>query len=222
MSKNVLYFSPKDNFDKEVIQASNKNLVMLDFFATWCGPCRKLSPLLEEASTKHGFKLIVIDVDKNKELSSQFNISSIPHVFLYHKGKEVMNFLGFDTKKLQEMINYITKNTNKFSGLGVSVGGGNAPKAQNYYSKESNDIPEEPPESDDTYELNFRYNNETFGRRFLCVNTVGQVKSYVRAKIGVSNISLFTPFPRKYYDDDNAILLDVGLSKREMLNVGLI
>lgn len=221
MSKNVLHFSPGDSFDKEVIQASKKNPVVVDFFATWCGPCQKLSPILEEASSKHGFKLVVVDVDKNNELSSEFSVSSIPHVILFHKGGKISEFKGFDTNALQKMIYYITKNMNKFSGKGVSIGGGKAPQAKNC-SKESGNIPEEPPEGDDTYEIGFRYNNETFSRRFLCVNTIGQLKDYVRSKIGVSNISLFTPFPRKVYDDDNAILLDVGLSKREMLNVGLV
>ena len=221
MAKNVLHFSPNNSFDKEVLQASKTNPVMVDFFATWCGPCRKLSPLLEEASSKYGFKLVVVDVEQNNSLANEFGVSSIPHVILFHKGHKTMEFVGFDTTKLQEMISYIKKNTNKFSGKGVSVGGGKGPQAKNYY-KDNVDIPEEPPESDDTYEISFRYNNDTFNRRFLCVNTIGQVKAFVRNKIGVSNISLFTPFPRKVYDDDSAILLDCGLSKREMLNVGLI
>jgi thioredoxin len=221
MSKNVLHFSPNNSFDKEVIEASKKNPVVVDFFATWCGPCKKLSPLLEEASSKHGFKLVVVDVEKNNDLAREYNVSSIPHVFLFHKGNQVTDFRGFDVDSLNKMIDYIKKNTNKFSGKGVSVGGDQV-KAAKSYNYSGGDIPEEPPESDDTYEINFRYNNETFGRRFLCVNTVGQMKAYVRSKIGVSNISLFTPFPRKVYDDDNAILLDVGLSKREMLNVGLV
>ena len=221
MSKNVLHFSPNNSFDKEVIEASKTNPVVVDFFATWCGPCRKLSPLLEEASSKYGFKLVVVDVERNRDLSGQFNVSSIPHVFLFHKGSQKMDFRGFDPNSLKNMIVYIKKNTNKFSGKGVSVGGNQTASAKSYYPN-NDDIPEEPPESDDTYEINFRYNNDTFGRRFLCVNTIGQVKAYVRSKTGVSNISLFTPFPRKVYDDDNALLIDVGLSKREMLNVGLI
>ena len=222
MAKNVLHFSPNNSFDKEVLQASKTNPVMVDFFATWCGPCRKLSPILEEASSKYGFKLVVIDVEQNNNLANEFNVSSIPHILLFHKGNKAMEFVGFDTNKLQEMIAYIKKNTNKFSGKGVSVGGGKGPQVKNYNSNDHVNIPEEPPESDDTYEISFRYNNDTFNRRFLCVNTIGQVKAFVRKKIGVSNISLFTPFPRKVYDDDNAILLDCGLSKREMLNVGLI
>ena len=221
MSKNIIHFSPNDSFDKEVIEASKTSPVIVDFFATWCGPCKKLSPLLEDAANKYGFKLVVVDVDKNGDLSNEYNISSIPHVFCFHKGSKIMDFKGYDTNSLEKMVFYISKNMNKFAGKGVAVGGGDVPKAQNYQTK-SGDIPEEPPESDDTYEISFRYNNEVFSRRFLCVNTIGQLKSYIRSKIGVSNISLFTPFPRKVYDDDNQILLDAGLSKREMLNVGLI
>ena len=221
MSKNVLHFSPNNSFDKEVIQASKTNPVVVDFFATWCGPCKKLSPILEEASSKYGFKLVVVDVEQNNEISSQFNVSSIPHVFLFHKGSQVMDFRGLDPNSVQKMLDYIRKNFNKFSGKGVSVGGNQIAQAKSY-NQRNEDIPEEPPESDDTYELNFRFNSDTFGRRFLCINTIGQVKAYVRSKTGVSNISIFTPFPRKVYDDDNAILLDVGLSKREMLNVGLV
>ena len=221
MSKNIIHFSPNDSFDKEVIEASKTSPVMVDFFATWCGPCKKLSPLLEDAANKYGFKLVVVDVDKNGDLSNEYNVSSIPHVFCFHKGSKIMDFKGYDTNSLEKMVFYISKNMNKFAGKGVAVGGGDVPKAQNYQAK-SGDIPEEPPESDDTYEISFRYNNEVFSRRFLCVNTIGQLKSYIRSKIGVSNISLFTPFPRKVYDNDNQILLDAGLSKREMLNVGLI
>ena len=221
MSKNIIHFSPNDSFDKEVIEASKTSPVIVDFFATWCGPCKKLSPLLEDAANKYGFKLVVVDVDKNGDLSNEYNVSSIPHVFCFHKGSKIMEFKGYDTNSLEKMVFYISKNMNKFAGKGVAVGGGDVPKAQNYQTK-SGDIPEEPPESDDTYEISFRYNNEVFSRRFLCVNTIGQLKSYIRSKIGDSNISLFTPFPRKVYDDDNQILLDAGLSKREMLNVGLI
>ena len=120
MAKNVLHFSSNNSFDKEVLQASQTNPVMVDFFATWCGPCRKLSPILEEASSKYGFKLVVIDVEKNNSLANEFHVSSIPHILLFHKGSKVMEFVGLDTNKLQDMISYIKKNTNKFSGKGVN------------------------------------------------------------------------------------------------------
>ena len=61
MSKNVLHFSYNNSFDKEVIQASKINPVMVDFFATWCGPCKQLSPILEEASSQYDSKLVVVE-----------------------------------------------------------------------------------------------------------------------------------------------------------------
>ena len=137
MSKNVLYFSSNNSFDIEVVQASKTSPVLVDFFATWCGPCKKLSPLLEEASEKYGFKLVIIDVEKNKELAAQFEIRSIPLVYLYHKGSKAMEFFGFDKNKLQKMINHIQKIINKYVGKGVSVGGEKeVPKTQNYNQKE--------------------------------------------------------------------------------------
>ena len=221
MSKNVLHFSSKDSFDKEVIEASKTNPVVVDFFTTWCGPCKLLSPVLEENASNYGFKLVVIDLDQNKDLSKEFGIRCIPHVILFHKGGKISEFNGFNKNSLNKMLSYIRKHINKFNDEGASIEGGNTPQAKNN-SKGNGDIPEEPPESDDTYEIGFRYNNETFTRRFLCTNIIGQLKAFVSSKIGVSNISLFTPSPKKVYDDNNAILLDAGLSKKEMLNVGLV
>ena len=66
----------------------------------------------------------------------------------------------------------------------------------------------------------FKYNNDSFSRRFNGDNTIGQVKSFVRNKIRVGNIKLFTPFPRKVYDNDSQKIKDSGWAKREMLNVG--
>ena len=72
------------------------------------------------------------------------------------------------------------------------------------------------------YELAFKYNNDIFVRKFLESNTIGQVKEYVKFKTNVSNINIFTPFPRKVYNDNRVHLKYSGLSKREMLNVELI
>ena len=126
MSK-LIRISPNDSFSKEVIEDSKVNPVMVDFFATWCGPCRKLSPLLEDASAKHGFKLVIVDVDQNQEISNSYRISSIPHVFLFHKGASGMDFKGFDVGGLEKMLEYIKKNITKFAGKGTTVGGGNFP-----------------------------------------------------------------------------------------------
>ena len=211
MSKNVLRLSPNNSFSKEVIEASKSNPVMVDFFATWCGPCRKLSPLLESASAKYSFKLVIVDVDQNPDVSNAYNIGSIPHVFLFHRGSQVMDFTGYDTNQLEKMLDYIKKNVNKFSGKGVTVGGHN-----NYKN-----VPAEPKEGENTYELEFKFNNDTFSRRFLGDNTIGEVRAYVKNKVKGRNVNIFTPFPRKVYDNDGQKIKDSGLAKREMLQVAL-
>ena len=225
MSKNVLRLSPNNSFSKEVIDASKSNPVMVDFFATWCGPCRKLSPLLESASAKYSFKLVIVDVDQNPDVSNAYNIGSIPHVFLFHRGSQVMDFTGYDTNQLEKMLDYIKKNVNKFSGKGVTVGGHNnynnpVPKNVNVNSYSGN-VPAEPKEGENTYELAFKFNNDTFSRRFLGDNTIGEVRAYVKNKVKGRNVNIFTPFPRKVYDNDGQKIKDSGLAKREMLQVAL-
>jgi thioredoxin len=218
-SKNIIRLSPKDNFSK-ILDSSKTCPVVLDFFATWCGPCRKLSPLLEDAAMKYKFTLVVIDVDQNQELAGQYNVSSIPHVFVYVEGKKAMEFRGFDTNKVQELINLVKNKVNKFSGKGVSVGGTDS-KVKATYNTDTTSIPDEPPESDDVYTLAFKYENNLFQRRFTADNTIGQVRAFVKKQVNAGNIKIFTPFPRKEYSEDHVKIKDSGLSKREMLNVAL-
>lgn len=69
----------KDNFDKEV--AKHKGLVVIDLFATWCGPCRMLAPVLEELEAEYPeVKFCKINVDDERELAMQFKVESIPMV----------------------------------------------------------------------------------------------------------------------------------------------
>ena len=100
-----------------------------------------------------------------------------------------MELFAFDKSKLQKMINHIQKIINKYSIKGVSIEvKKDVLKTHNYNSKGDNNILEEPLESDDTYEISFRYNNNTFNRRFLYDNIIGQIKAFVRSKIDISNI----------------------------------
>lgn len=76
------------------------HLVLIDFHATWCGPCKKMAPFLEEIQEEYKGKLeiIKIDIDKNQALSSQLKIEAIPLLKLYQSGELVWNNLGFVTK----------------------------------------------------------------------------------------------------------------------------
>lgn len=75
--------------------------VLIDFYATWCGPCRMMEPALEDIAKTMGDKVTVvrIDVDKNEELSKHFEVESLPTVQIYKNKKLVWEDIGYKTKK---------------------------------------------------------------------------------------------------------------------------
>ncbi len=92
-------------FVKDVVQADKP--VVVDFFATWCGPCRAMEPVLENLSHTYAGKatFLRVDVDKNPELSNQFDISGIPAIMIFQKGKVVDNSVGaVPQKELDKMV----------------------------------------------------------------------------------------------------------------------
>lgn len=81
-------------FDQEVL-ASNKPVVV-DFFATWCGPCKRMAPVMESLSKSYAGKVsfVRVDVDKNPVLASKYNINGIPAIMIFNHGKMVDNAVG--------------------------------------------------------------------------------------------------------------------------------
>jgi thioredoxin 1 len=92
----------------EIINSEKPTLV--DFFATWCGPCQMLSPILEEVSSEVGdtAKVLKVDIEKNMDFARQYNVRSVPTLIIFKEGKEVWRKSGLTEKNvLVESINNV-------------------------------------------------------------------------------------------------------------------
>ena len=97
----MIKYLEKENFDDEIA----KGRILVDFYATWCGPCKMLSGVLENVEDSIGMPILKIDVDKHEELARRFRVMSIPTVILFEDGKEVKKKIGFmNEKKVSEVI----------------------------------------------------------------------------------------------------------------------
>lgn len=86
-------------FQKEVIE--EKNLpVLVDFWAPWCGPCKMLTPIIEELEKEYvgKIKIVKLNVDENQKIPSQFHIMSIPALIFFKNGKPLKNMVGAQGK----------------------------------------------------------------------------------------------------------------------------
>ena len=94
----------KETFEQEVLQS--EKTVLLDFFATWCGPCKMLAPILDEiAEEREDIKVCKVDVDQEPELAARYQVVSIPTLFVIEKGEVVNQSLGAKPKaKILEML----------------------------------------------------------------------------------------------------------------------
>lgn len=71
------------------------NKAVVDFSASWCGPCRMFGPVFEEVSKDYDFNFVKLDVDKASDIAREYGVMSIPTIILFENGKEVKRFTGF-------------------------------------------------------------------------------------------------------------------------------
>ena len=94
-----------ENFEKEVLQSDVP--VLVDFWATWCMPCKMLAPVIEEiAAEADGYKVGKVDVDQEPELAQKYRIMSIPSILVFKDGKVAASTVGVQPKAaLKELLN---------------------------------------------------------------------------------------------------------------------
>ncbi len=89
----AVYTITKENFDSEVLKSDKT--VLLDFYADWCGPCKMMSPLVDEIAEEHPeFKVGKVNVDEQQELAEEFGVMSIPTLLVFKNGKLAQTSVG--------------------------------------------------------------------------------------------------------------------------------
>ena len=92
----VMHVSASD-FEEENLK--EKGVVVVDFWATWCGPCKMIAPIVEELDEEmSNVKFVKVDVDKNLQIANQYKIVSIPTLKIFKDGKLINTLIGFKTK----------------------------------------------------------------------------------------------------------------------------
>ena len=113
----VIQFSDSHDYDNDVKNITNDKVIFIKFTATWCGPCKKVSPVYEscaEQNSDHTF--YEIDIDDFSDLQDGENVSSIPYFIAYYNGNKIDSLSGSNKESLVE---FVKTNIDKLGGTGV-------------------------------------------------------------------------------------------------------
>lgn len=97
----------KEEFQKEVL---DKDFVVVDFYADWCGPCRMIAPFLEEIQAEMNVPLVKINIDDLPDIATEYDVMSIPTVIIFKKGEAVSSNVGASSKN--RLIDWIVAHKN--------------------------------------------------------------------------------------------------------------
>ncbi len=103
MIHNAVTFGINDNFDSFI---DSHHLVVVDFYATWCGHCKKISPIIDAWAHSHeDIEFLKVDIDKFHDLAVEYGVKSMPTFFFFVDGKIVDKVIGANRDKIEDIIN---------------------------------------------------------------------------------------------------------------------
>ncbi|KAK9721474.1 hypothetical protein K7432_003396 [Basidiobolus ranarum] len=201
----MLLVTDSSQFDRELSKAGKK-VVVVDFFAVWCGPCKTLEGPLHELSRKYskGAVFLQVDVDQSSELSGRMGVRAMPTIQFFKNSSKVGEVVGPDVGAIESLIKQYYTELDAFSGSGKRLGEMSAtnsnPLPQEVHL--NNRQPNEKLEENDCLIQIRLMNGENIRELFKASDTIQTVYEFVSTKVGknMSAFRLSTSFPRKIYE----------------------
>ncbi|KAF9172410.1 hypothetical protein BGX21_003451 [Mortierella sp. AD011] len=204
------------------LAAAGTKLVVVDFFATWCGPCKTLAPVLEGLEKKHASTIFAkVDVDSAQDCASKYEVNAMPTVVFFKSSSEVGRVVGANVGEIQALIKK-HEGGNAFLGTGHTLGGTSSLSGSSTVSPIDVKTIEGPGGS---CHIQVRLLDGTAIRgEFEPSHTLRDVHDFVKANLDargaiVPSFSLMTNFPKVIYDDPalEQTLQDAKLTPRAQL-----
>lgn len=174
------------NFHQEVIENSYKKPVLIDFFATWCGPCKLLKPILEKLLQEYDFILATIDIDAHPNLAQQFNVEGVPDVKIAFQGNITQGFVGVlpeaDIRDLLKQFNLTSELDQKLEEMGQAMAQKDAAKAKQLLDELFAKYPDNPQLILEAANFLIRLNRLEDAEKMLSTIGVNQKEYYAKAQ----------------------------------------
>ncbi|KAF9088421.1 hypothetical protein BGX29_007481 [Mortierella sp. GBA35] len=195
------------------LTAAGSRLVVVDFFAEWCGPCKTLAPILANLETKHKPSIFAkVDVDEAGDIAAKYEVKAMPTIIFFVGQSEVARVVGADVAQIQSLIKkHETGDAFSGAGSGQTLGGGGGAMATTTTTTTTSTDPSKPVAVEGpggSCQIQVRMLDGSVVRgNFEPTNTVQEVYDFVRANLDARGVQapgfvLMTQFPKVVYENE--------------------